>query len=142
VDAILIYEHMYDSPYLLSKIEKFKQTEFFKIKGNVYSKLLGLFFEHANKLKFSEEIYKKVVDCYLETIDYVIGNSLGSYFRFPFRKMLILSIFRKDVRAYIKSIIKRYKTLCLVSEFLSGSRRANPSEISCLFKEIYEEVIK
>jgi len=142
IDAVLICEKKYNSPRTIDKIENFKKTIFFKKNSPKILELINFFFSSNRRLYYDERIYKDVVNYYLYTIDYVIKERPRTYLQFPLKKVLIKSIFKKSVRNYIKSIIKRFKTLYLVNDFLGNSDNINSLKLSYLFKENYEEVMK
>lgn len=139
VDAILIHEDLYCSPYLELKMNGFLTSRFYK--ANRASMDLLLEFHKGLTSDFGR-IYKKLINNYLLAMNYVIGKDFSSYLQFPMKKMLLLSIFRQNQRNYIKQMIKRYKSLKLTHYYYTNMEdKTILSSLSLSYKEIYAELM-
>lgn len=140
IDAILIHEKLYCSPYLELKMENFLTSRFYK-ENKMSTDLLLEFY--SGKIEDFERIYNILITMYLLAIDQIIGKDINSYLSFPLKKTLFLSVIRKNQRKNIKQIIKRYNTLKLVHQFfIEKGERSILNELSLLFREIYAELME
>lgn len=105
VDSVLIKEKSYTSPLTNVKLSLFSKTRFFKLyydQINSYNKYY--------KKKNNEMAYRSLLIIYLNAFEYYRIYSMNSI-NFPIKKFIFKSLYRNDIRLYMKSKIKEFKNL-------------------------------
>lgn len=109
VDSVLIKEKSYMSPLTNIKHSLFNKTRFYKLH---YDKIDS--YNMYYKQKNHEMAYKSLLTLYLNTFEYYRINSIN-FLNFPIKNFILKSLYRNDIRLYMKTKIQEFQNLCKIN---------------------------
>ncbi len=142
IDAVLICEGAYFSPGPGDKVKNFRNTKFYEKHEKSGLNILMDVYSGGGMREFSV-IHDSLVNLYLLTMKDVLKIRCSSCLIFSLKKRLLLSFFRKGERYYIKSIMRRFRTLRMIKSFYDGNESEKDllERLKVRFEQIYSEVM-